>query len=160
MKHVYDDGGRSAAGYDGKAGDCVCRSVAIATGLHYRQVYDALATGNANQRKTCRSLRNSGKRTARNGINVRCKWFKDYMAALGWRYTPTMGIGTGCKVHLADGELPMGRLIVQVSRHFTAVIDGVIHDTHDPSRQGTRCVYGYWSEANRKTKGICPQVGP
>jgi hypothetical protein len=23
-------------------------------------------------------------------------------------------------------------------------IDGVIHDTHDPSLRGTRCVYGYW----------------
>ncbi len=29
-------------------------------------------------------------------------------------------------------------------RHYTAVIDGVINDTHDPSREGTRCVYGYW----------------
>jgi len=25
------------------------------------------------------------------------------------------------------------------------VLDGVIHDTHDPSRGGRRCVYGYWS---------------
>jgi hypothetical protein len=24
------------------------------------------------------------------------------------------------------------------------VIDGVIHDTHDCSRNGTRCVYGYY----------------
>jgi len=24
------------------------------------------------------------------------------------------------------------------------VIDGVLHDTHDCSRDGTRCVYGYW----------------
>lgn len=23
--------------------------------------------------------------------------------------------------------------------------DGVIRDTHDPSRDGTRCVYGYWT---------------
>ena len=22
--------------------------------------------------------------------------------------------------------------------------DGVVHDTYDPSRDGTRCVYGYW----------------
>lgn len=25
-----------------------------------------------------------------------------------------------------------------------AVVDGVIFDTHDPSRDGTRCVYGYF----------------
>jgi hypothetical protein len=31
-----------------------------------------------------------------------------------------------------------------VSKHYCAVIDGVIHDTSDPSRDGTRCVYGYW----------------
>jgi hypothetical protein len=57
-----------------------------------------------------------------------------------------MGIGTGCKVHLRDGELPMGRLIVKVSKHVVAVIDGVINDTHDPSRNGTRCVYGYYTK--------------
>jgi hypothetical protein len=43
-----------------------------------------------------------------------------------------------------NGELPIGRLIVSVSKHLVAVVDGVIHDTHDPSRAGTRCVYGYW----------------
>ena len=41
----------------------------------------------------------------------------------------------------------MGRLIVAVSRHYCAVIDGVIHDLYDPSRNGTRCVYGYWKQA-------------
>lgn len=57
-----------------------------------------------------------------------------------------MGIGTGCTVHLRDGELPRGRLIVAVSKHIVAVVDGVIHDTHDPSRDETRCVYGYWQK--------------
>lgn len=57
-----------------------------------------------------------------------------------------MCIGSGCKVHLRDGELPMGRLIVNVSRHTVAVIDGVIHDNHDPQRDGMRCVYGYWTK--------------
>lgn len=55
-----------------------------------------------------------------------------------------MSIGTGCKVHLTSNELPAGRLIVKVSKHLTAVINGVVHDTHDPSREGTRCVYGYY----------------
>jgi hypothetical protein len=27
-----------------------------------------------------------------------------------------------------------------------AVIDGVIHDTYDPSRDGKRCVYGYFTK--------------
>jgi hypothetical protein len=41
-------------------------------------------------------------------------------------------------------RLPSGRLVVSASKHLTAVIDEVIHNTHDPSRRETRCVYGYW----------------
>ena len=37
-----------------------------------------------------------------------------------------MHIGSGCKVHLRDGELPSGRLVVSVSKHMVAVVDGVI----------------------------------
>lgn len=54
----------------------------------------------------------------------------------------------GCQAHLRLNEIPQGRVIVKVSKHLTAVIDGVIHDTHDPSRQGRRCVYGYYLKAN------------
>lgn len=147
MRHEYNDGGRAAAGFRGSAGDCVTRAVAIATGQPYAAVYAALAAGNAAERRTRRSTRASGRRTAREGIDTGRKWFKDYMASLGWRWVPTMQIGQGCKVHLADGELPNGRLIVRVSKHVVAVIDGVIHDTYDPQRETGRCVYGYWTKA-------------
>jgi hypothetical protein len=136
-----DDGGRVAAGYKGQAGDCVTRALAIATGLPYVNLYEALSAGSRAQRLTSRS---KAKASARNGVNTRRKWFTDFMQALGWRWVPTMQIGQGCKVHLAQGELPAGRLIVAVSKHYVAVIDGVIHDTHDCGRGGTRCVYGYW----------------
>lgn len=141
MRWKYDDGGRRAAGYKGNAGDCVCRSLAIVAQLPYKEVYATLADGNATQRRT---KGRTYARSARNGINVKRKWFKDYMRSLGFAWVPCMGIGTGCKVHLRNGELPDGRLVVSVSRHSTAVIDGIIHDTHDPSRDGMRCVYGYW----------------
>lgn len=81
---------------------------------------------------------------ARDGVPTNRKWFAEYMKAIGWEWVPTMQVGQGCKVHLRAAELPPGRLIVNVSRHFCAVIDGVVHDTHDPSRAGTRCVYGYY----------------
>jgi hypothetical protein len=55
-----------------------------------------------------------------------------------------MKIGSGCKVHLRADELPKGRLIIKVSRHLTTMIDGIINDTYDCSRQGTRCVYEYY----------------
>ena len=37
-----NDGGRAAAGYKGKAGDCVVRSIAIVTKLPYQKIYDDL----------------------------------------------------------------------------------------------------------------------
>jgi hypothetical protein len=55
-----------------------------------------------------------------------------------------MFVGQGCKVHLKKEELPMGTLIVSCSKHLTVVIDGVLNDVFDCSRNGTRCVYGYW----------------
>lgn len=140
----FNDGGREAAGYKGKTGDCVARSIAIVTGLPYKQVYEALANGNATQRKGKREGSKAGVKTASRGINTKRKWFADYMASLGFVWTPTMLIGQGCKVHLTADELPKGNLVVNVSKHFTAVIDGVINDTYDCSREGTRCVYGYY----------------
>mgnify|MGYP006406764803 FL=1 len=73
---------------------------------------------------------------------------KRIMEALGWKWKATMGIGTGCKVHLDSDELPKGRIICRVSKHYVALIDGIINDTHDCSRDGGRCVYGYWYKEN------------
>jgi hypothetical protein len=59
----------------------------------------------------------------------------------------------------------MGRLVVVLSKHLTAVIDAVIHDTYDPQRTtsfyavvdgktiidhiSARCVYGYFQERSK-----------
>ncbi len=168
MEFKYNDGGRAIAGYKGSAGDCVCRAICIATGKPYEEVYEILAQGNKTQRKGKREGKSkAGKKTANLGINTTRKWFADYMASLGFTWTPTMFIGQGCKVHLCKEELPSGTLIVNVSKHFTTVIDGVIHDTFNPQRGKPeqtinvdetttmivptvpeRCVYGYYSKQN------------
>jgi hypothetical protein len=149
VKIIIDDGGRAAAGFTGRSGDCVCRSIAIVTGKPYREVYDALFTGirelaQGRGRAAKRAARGNGRRgtTPRNGVNR--KVYDAYLKSLGYQWTPTMRIGSGCTIHLRPDELPDGRLIVRTSKHITAVIDGVIHDMHDPSRDGTRCVYGYY----------------
>lgn len=146
IQFVENDGGRAAAGRRGRTGDCVARAIAIAADLPYADVYRALAEGNQSERRGKRDKRpmGPGMRTASFGINTRRVWFKRYMAELGFEWTATMGIGTGCRVHLNADELPPGRLIVSVSKHYAAVLDGVLHDTYDCSRGGTRCVYGYW----------------
>jgi hypothetical protein len=147
MKFVHDDGGRKAAGFKGHTGDCVARAIAIATGLPYAEVYGRLAKGNATQRLTKRSRKRktANAKSAAHGILTGRKWFKDYMAELGFAWTATMQIGQGCKVHLKADELPNGSLVVALSRHMAAVIDGALHDTYDCTRAGTRCVYGYWT---------------
>lgn len=146
LPFVYDDGGRQAAGYRGYAGDCVARSICIATGRPYKEVYDRLAHGNATQRRSTRQ-RHKKPRSARNGINTDRQWFKDYMVELGFRWIATAMVGQVTRVHLRADELPAtGTLVVKVSRHYTTVVDGVLRDTHDPSRDGTRMVCGYWEK--------------
>ena len=140
---IKDDGGRMAAGFRGRTGDCVCRAVAIASGRPYKEVYQRLALGNQQQRRS-KNDRGPRKKSAADGILTGRKWFMDYMTELGFVWTPTMTVGSGCKVHLRADELPAGRLVCRVSKHLVAMIDGVIHDNFNPDRGGTRCVYGYY----------------
>ncbi len=136
---VYDDGGRQAAGYKGHAGDCAVRAITIATGLSYADVYAELNLLAQDERP-----RQGRKRSnARTGVHSRTAG--RFLEAQGFTWVSCMGIGTGCTTHLRTDELPAGRLVTRLSRHFCAVVDGVIHDTFDTTRDGTRCVYGYWA---------------
>jgi hypothetical protein len=148
MKVIITDGGRaSSARCRGQTrGDCVTRSIAIVTGRSYWEVYDRLAQGTGAQRRGKGGKKRAA--SAANGVNTDRKWFKDYMRELGFTWVPVMGIGTGCTMHMRYNEgyggLPPGKLVVSLSKHYSAVIDGVCYDTHNPCRGGDRCVYGYW----------------
>jgi hypothetical protein len=113
---VYNDGGRAAAGFKGSAGDCVCRAIAITTGLPYAEVYKVLADANASTRKTKKTKASIARRSARSGVYTNRKWFRDYMASLGFEWIPLMKIGTGCRVHLDAKELPKGRIVVKLKQ--------------------------------------------
>lgn len=141
MEIIVTDGGREDAGYKGKnSRDCVCRAISIATQQDYKTVYDSLNKFSESERPR----RNKKRSHANTGVQKAT--IKRYMSSMGWTWFPTMKIGSGCKVHLKKEELPEGRLVVSVSKHLVAVIDGVIYDNHDPSRGGSRCVYGYWKK--------------
>jgi hypothetical protein len=141
MEFIYSDGGRQLAGFKGNTGDCVTRAIAIATQKPYQEVYDAL-----NKLSKVEKPIKGKNSLARTGVFR--KTYENYLLENGWKWTPCMKIGQGCKVHLRKEELPIGRLIVSVSRHLTAVIDGVLYDNHDCSRDGSRCVYGYYMKEN------------
>jgi hypothetical protein len=138
---TVDDGGRAAAGFKGSTGDCATRAAAIALRLPYAEVYEQLADFCKTERASKVRRGTSHPRTGVHTITY-SRWLKEEMGCI-WH--ATMGIGTGCRVHICPGELPEDRrLILNLSRHFSTLIDGVIHDTYNPDRMGTRCVYGYW----------------
>ena len=132
MDVIITDGGRALAGFRGETGDCFVRALAIAVEMDYREAYNL----------TRRTAKKYGERSPRHG--VKRKISDEILRDGGWQWVATMGIGSGCTVHLQTDELPSGRLICRVSRHWVTVIDGVAHDNHDPTRGGSRCVYGYW----------------
>jgi hypothetical protein len=136
----YNDGGREKAGYKGFTGDCGVRALSICLEKPYKEVYDKV-------NEFCKLEKPSKKRrglsNARTGIHTHT--FRKICDYFGLKWIPKMTIGSGTTVHLKADELPKGRIICRVSKHFTAVVDGVINDTYDPSRNGTRAVYGYWT---------------
>lgn len=126
---VYDDGGRHQYFKAQKVGDCVTRAITIASGRDYKEVYDEL-------------FAMAGK-SPRDGVSKRI--IRKYMQAHGYEWVSTMQFGKGVTNHLREDEVPMyGAIVCSCSGHLTAVIDGIVHDTYDPARDGGRAVYGYW----------------
>ena len=111
-------------GCRGKAVDCVTRSTAIALRLPYRHVYALL-----NEQARCKpptrtpTLFGAERRVPADlskGIGV-----------AGLALSSDHKISATCRVHLKAAELRRSPLIVRCSKHTTAVIDGIIHDTYD-----------------------------
>lgn len=130
-KWEYDDGGRKAAGFRGIAADCGARSMSIALQIPYKQAYQILSLANKQDPRM-------GKKSARNGI------FSDTLSKVlenhGWEWVQAPKFN-GRKARASD--LPNGRHIARMARHFAAVVDGVVFDTFDSTR---KMVYGYWTK--------------
>lgn len=146
MFFVYNDGGRSEAGYQGRTGDCVVRAIAIVTDQPYQVVYDAINDLAKKERISKRYPKKSSSRTG-----VYRKTYQKYLESMGWQWVAVQKVGVGCSMHLHPDELPEGKIIARVSKHLCAVIDGIVHDTHDCSRAGTRCVYGYFTKKDNES---------
>ena len=77
MDFVYNDGGRAAAGYKGRAGDCAVRAIAIATPKPYQEVYDAI-----NAVALAEKVRKGRRSSARSGVSRTT--YERYLCGLGW----------------------------------------------------------------------------
>lgn len=129
---VKTDGGRAEAGYRARVADCAVRAIAIAAELPYKQVYRQLNL-------YCQSFANCDVRYGTPDTVLH-----RYLKSLGWEYVPAKRYGKHTNMHLNATELPSGRIIASIKNHVTAVIDGVIHDSWDPSKEGEEPVLGYW----------------
>lgn len=127
VRFVLSDGGREAAGYKLSASDCVVRAIAIATELPYERVHADLEYN-----------------SPRSGLGHR--EYAPYLRWLGWHETHNFE-ERDVRMRMRADELPTGRLIVRRDRHLVAVIDGVLHDTHDSSRGGTAPVLRIFQRA-------------
>jgi hypothetical protein len=136
MKLIVTDGGRKDAGLRGSfTGDCVIRSIAIASDRPYKRIYSDFKGMIANRLGY----------VPEDGILTNKPAFKRYMVESGFVWNITCRIGSRDRVHMNAAELPMGRLVLSLSRHYSCVIDHRIYDTYDPSSNGKRMVYGFWS---------------
>ena len=115
--YEFHDGGRKAAGYRGKTGDCVCRALAIISGRDYRECYIALARAN----------KASGRRrSARNGVKAAV--YSRVFAEFGLQKVKQ---GRGPKHTLSTAYRIYGDCIVSTAKHLLAIKDGAVRDTFD-----------------------------
>ena len=148
MKFVYSDGGRYRYFKKSNVDDCVVRAICNATDKDYLEVYNAINKLAKSERI---GKRKKGISSARNGVYKQT--YKKYIEEiLGWEWHTAMEIGSGCTMHMTNEELPEGTLIVKLSGHLTCVRDDMLYDTYDCTRDGRRCVYGYWKEKDGSIK--------
>lgn len=125
---VYNDGGRSEAGYKSTAADCVVRAVAIVMEIPYKVIYEDLR----------HFLSSRGADSPRNGVSY--EHLQRYLGQLGFRYKAI----EGKHITLHRDELPKGKVIADLPRHVTAVLDGIINDAYNPNEKKNQQLLGYW----------------
>ena len=145
MAFKQNDAGRCQAGFKGNARDCFTRAYAITEGKGYKETYDEL------QEKFKKMKPLKGKRIIGSGVsNARTGVYKEHAEQIlkerGYKWKATSGIGKGFQMHVKEGELPKGKHILSVSKHYVASEDDDWYDTSDPSRNETRGVYGHWQK--------------
>ena len=134
MEFIWHDGGRASCGFVGLTGDCVVRSIAIATGELYRDVYD--------------SLSQNSPQSARFGVSQMV--YGPFLANRGWKR-----LGEMAYVSTSDNiaSLPKGVVLIQFEPiedgrnrhgHMTCVIDHTVYDTWNPFEDPLMQISGIW----------------
>jgi hypothetical protein len=156
LPFCYDDGGREAAGYKGKVGDCLIRAIAIVTGNPYREVYRAIYRLGIEYATTCddelalemrsaiesRHYHLGEHPTPRTGVNEQIA--ADYLREFGWYLYHVLPDKNGEPffffedLHGCEGRyiINIDYVHLDVLRKFTgghsiAIVDGQTRDVFD-----------------------------
>lgn len=122
MQYQYNDGGRSAVFNTPGNNDCVTRAIAILTGRPYMEIWGGIiATGTVKKNGSVLTFNPK---------------FQEYAQSLGLTWVPITN-------HLKDIRFPK-RAAAQLNGHMVAIIDGVMHDTYNPSPAGLKTCHGFW----------------
>ena len=133
IDYRYDDGGREAAGYRGRTGDCVVRAIAICAGKDYRAVYLTMAehmkrngyaaSGNAY------AIRERSRKAPRLKGQITARRVQDRVLELyGFR---KVRLPAGARPTFTEAHRRFGDCIVGTTKHVAAVVDGALRDTFD-----------------------------
>ncbi len=128
FRFIWSDGGRAACGYVGLAGDCVVRSISIASGRNYRDVY--------------KELGDASLKSPRNGVPLDV--VAKYMLNHGWQLQDLAGM------QFTPNMLPKGAVVVSLfksenrCRHLTCLVDQTVYDTWNPAEDGDYRVDYLW----------------
>lgn len=138
------DGGRTASGFtEPDVRDCGVRALAHITGRAYGEIRSEIET----------VIRDRPGRVAADPESVEGGLKRRTLARLlgeSWAWVPTHKNSphySGDTVRFISADLPAtGHLLVSVRDHYSALIDGVIYDTFDPT-VGAPVVHGYFTKA-------------
>ena len=129
IKFVKNDGGRAAAGFEGIAGDCVVRAIAVATDQpeNYRLIHNTCSRHNASM---------GYDKDADNGV----LGAETLMTGFGYEQVATATTETGRTVKVAGKTLAqiakwfpncVVRTNVRRKYHMVAIVDGELQDSWD-----------------------------
>lgn len=110
IDYKFNDGGRRAAGYKSKTGDCVIRAFCILTGADYKESCELFGV------KLLGNVRGIKKHT-----------YKRIFVKMGLKKISL----TGTRPTFTEAHSRYGNCLITTRKHITAVIDGALNDIYD-----------------------------
>ena len=128
MKYQFNDGGRAKSKRPRQKNDCVVRAISLALDQGYDFIYESLSS--------------SGRRCSRSTPKKVWQPFLDLNKDMVKFSFPAKAGVPRVNLHDFCESFPDGRFVVQMAKHLTAVVDGVVQDDFEP--RFNMCVYAAW----------------